>query len=98
MKKEIKENKKEPIKVLQALFSFYHGGAQAMIVNLHKAMDPDRIQFDYIVDHSEYDGLLPTVQELGSSVYYVPAFNGHNILEIRKKWDTFFIPSENRTL
>ena len=90
MKKEIKENKKEPIKVLQAIFSFYHGGAQAMIVNLHKAMDPDRIHFDYIVDHSEYDGLLPTVQELGSRVYYVPAFNGHNVLEIRKNWDTFF--------
>lgn len=83
-------NSGRPIRILQAMFSFYHGGAQAMIINLQKAMDRNKIQFDYIVDHEGYDGLLPVVKELGSEVYYAPAFNGHNITEIRRTWDRFF--------
>ncbi len=86
----IEEKKDRPIRILQAMFSFYHGGAQAMIINLHKAMDRSRIQFDYIVDHEGYDGLLPTVRELGSEVYYAPAFNGHNVKEVRQTWERFF--------
>ena len=90
MSEENIRNTERPIRVLQAIFSFYHGGAQAMIINLHKAMDRNKIQFDYIVDHPEYEGLLPAVKELGSNVYSIPAFNGHNAVELRKKWDRFF--------
>ena len=75
------------IRVLQMIPSFYYGGSQAMIVNLYKAVDREKVQFDFIVDHTEYEGLKETVESLGARTYSVPSFNGLNIKQIRNAWD-----------
>lgn len=80
-------NKKEPIRVLQMIPSFYYGGAQAMIVNLYKAIDRNKVQFDFVVDHTEYEGIKETVESLGAKTYSVPAFNGFNLKQVRKAWN-----------
>lgn len=80
-------NKKEPIRVLQMIPSFYYGGAQAMIVNLYKSIDRNKVQFDFVVDHTEYEGIKETVESLGAKTYSVPAFNGFNLIQVRKAWD-----------
>lgn len=85
----MKNNK--PIRVLQMTASLYHGGSQNMIVNLYKAIDRDKIQFDFIVDHPELDDLKPTVEALGAKVYTMPTFKGSNINEVKKAWKDFFI-------
>ena len=83
------ENK--PIRVLQMTASLYHGGSQNMIINLYKAIDRDKVQFDFIVDHPELNDLQTTVEELGAKVYVMPKFKGTNISEIKKAWNDFFI-------
>ena len=43
----------EKLYVLEMISSLNYGGAQAMIVNLCKAMNRETIQCDFIVDHPE---------------------------------------------
>lgn len=82
------ENK--PIRVLQMTASLYSGGSQNMIVNLYKAIDRNKVQFDFIVDHPELNDLQPMVEQLGAKVYTMPQFKGTNILQVKKAWNDFF--------
>lgn len=83
-------NEMKPIRVLQMIGSLNIGGSQAMIINLYKAIDRTKIQFDFILDHPEACSLVPVVEELGARIYTMPAFNGKNVKEIQKAWSSFF--------
>lgn len=80
----------EPIRVLQMIASFTRGGSQSVVMNLYRNIDRNRIQFDFIVDHSEYSGYENEIKELGGKIFYMPTFKGKNILEVRKAWNNFF--------
>ena len=89
----------EPIRVLQMIGSLERGGSQAMVLNLYKAIDRNRIQFDFVLDHPELNQLQSTVEKLGAKIYYMPAFKGTNLVEIINSWDHFFeIHSEYKIL
>lgn len=81
---------KQPIRVLQMTASLFRGGSQNMIVNLYKAIDRNKVQFDFIVDHPELNDLQETVESLGAKVYVMPQFKGTNIIEVKKAWHKFF--------
>ena len=80
----------EPVKVLEMIASLNYGGSQAMIVNLCRAMNRDKVQCDFIVDHPELMGMAPIVEEMGSKIYVMPTFVGVNIDEIKTAWNSFF--------
>ena len=80
----------KPVKVLEMIASLTYGGSQAMIVNLCKAMDRNRVQCDFIVDHPDMMGMKDIVESLGSKIYIMPTFKGSNVSEIREAWDRFF--------
>ncbi len=80
----------KPVKVLEMIASLNYGGSQAMIVNLCRAMDRNKVQCDFIVDHPELMGMRDIVESLGSKIYILPTFKGANVSEIRKAWDNFF--------
>lgn len=80
----------EPLRALQMIASLYNGGSQAMIMNLYKNIDRNRIQFDFIVDHPEYDYYKETIEQLGGKIYTMPLFNGKNVKEVKKAWNDFF--------
>lgn len=86
-----KKETKKPIRVLQMIASLYYGGSQSMLMNIYKKIDRSRIQFDFIIDHDEYNNYLPLIEELGGKVYKMPSFNGKNIFEIKKAWNDFFV-------
>lgn len=81
----------KPIRVLQMISSLYMGGSQAMIMNLYKNINREKVQFDFVVDHPEYDAYLSLINELGGKVYNVPLFNGRNIKEVKNAWNRLFI-------
>ena len=81
----------KPIRVLQMTASLFRGGSQNMIVNLYKAIDKNKIQFDFIVDHPELNDLQETVESLGAKVYVMPKFKGSNLSEVKKAWNDFFV-------
>jgi glycosyltransferase involved in cell wall biosynthesis len=80
----------EPIRVLHMIGSLNVGGSQAMIINLHKAIDKSKVQFDYVIDHPDHLHFAPIVEALGGKIYTLPTFRGYNFLEVRKAWKNFF--------
>lgn len=80
----------KPVRILQMTASLDFGGSQNMIVNLYKAIDRNRFQFDFIVDHPDLMGLAPAVEKLGARIYFMPQFKGTNVNEVRKAWGSFF--------
>ena len=70
-----------------------------MVVNLYRAIDRTKIQFDFIIDHPDEIYFEKMVTELGAKVYVMPAFTGKNILNIKKKRENFFVDhTENKIL
>lgn len=95
LKKEMKyvpkANENKLIRILHMIGSLDIGGSQAMVINLYKAVDRSKIQFDFVMDHPSANSLVPIVKELGAKIYTMPTFKGGNIKEIRTAWSTFFI-------
>lgn len=81
----------KPIKILQMIASLYRGGSQSIVMNLYKNIDRTKVQFDFVIDHEEYDDYRSEIEELGGKIYIMPTFKGTNILEVKKAWNDFFI-------
>ena len=77
------------IRVLQMIGALETGGSQALVMNLYRHMDRERIQFDFVLDHPDRDDYAAEVRELGGRIYAMPGFHG-NVGEIRRSWDGFF--------
>lgn len=80
----------EPIRVLHMIGSLNIGGSQAMIINLHKVVDRSKVQFDYVIDHSDHLHFAPIVEKLGGKIFTLPTFKGYNFLDVTKAWKRFF--------
>ena len=51
------------------------GGSQALVMNLYRHMDRERIQFDFVLDHPDRDDYAAEVRELGGRIYAMPGFH-----------------------
>lgn len=66
------------------------GGSQMFVMNLYRAIDRSKIQFDFIVDHPQAINFIPEIESLGGKVFYMPLLNGKNLFQVRKAWHEFF--------
>lgn len=80
----------EPIRVLEVLGKMNRGGAEAMIMNLYRKMDRQRVQLDFMVHTTEHCLFDDEIEQLGGHIYRVPRFNIMNILSYWRKWRSFF--------
>lgn len=78
------------IRVLHVLGGLNLGGAETMVMNLYRAIDRTKIQFDFIIHLQQEQAYEKEVLSYGGKIYRFPAFNGKNILEERKLWKQFF--------
>ena len=78
------------IRVLHMIGSLDCGGSQMMVINLYKAIDRSRVQFDFVIDHSDQRALAPVVESLGANIYEMPTYKGVNIGEVKRAWEQFF--------
>lgn len=82
---------KTPVRVLHMIAILEMGGSQSMVMNIYRAIDRKKLQFDFIVDHPDRSSeLRKEIESLGGRVYSFPTFKGINIAQIRKAWDRFF--------
>ena len=79
------------VRVLQMVGSLDIGGSQIMVMNLYRAMDRERVQFDFIVDRPDKMFFAEEIKALGGKVYVMPQFKGTNISKIKKAWKKFFL-------
>lgn len=78
------------IRILHMIGSLNMGGSQTMIMNLYRKIDRKKIQFDFIVDHPDQLYFAEEIKNLGGKIYFMPTFQGKNILSVRCEWNDFF--------
>lgn len=79
-----------PIRVLNVLGTTNLGGAESRVMELYRAMDRSKIQFDFLV-HTDKDGQYSDeIRRLGGRIYNVPRFKVINILTYKKALRDFF--------
>lgn len=81
---------KEGIKVLHVFGELGIGGAEIMIMNIFRVIDPFVVQFDF-VEHTEDKCFFEQeIEEEGSVIYHCPKYNGKNHFQYRSWWKNFF--------
>lgn len=79
------------IRVLQSLSTLDRGGAEAMVMNVYRNIDRQKIQFDFVVnDQPSPYAFEEEVKQLGGRIFKVPKFNGRNFSLYRKAMDQLF--------
>lgn len=78
------------IRVLHVLGGLNRGGAETMVMNLYRAIDRTRIQFDFIVHNEKKQAYTDEILSLGGKIFHFPAFNGLNYFKMKKLWKRFF--------
>lgn len=79
-----------PIRVLQVLGGLEAGGAESFVMNLYRAIDKKKVQFDF-VKHIEHKGVFENeITQMGGKIYRCPQYTGKNHFAYCKWWDDFF--------
>ena len=79
-----------PIRILHMIASLEIGGSQAFVMNLYRNIDREKIQFDFIIDHTHDMYFQKEIESLGGKIFVLPTYRGYNLLEIKKAWHAFF--------
>lgn len=79
-----------PIRVLQVLGGLEAGGAESFVMNLYRASDEGKVQFDF-VKHIEHKGVFEDeITRMGGKIYRCPQYTGKNHFAYCKWWNDFF--------
>lgn len=79
------------IRILHMIGTLGIGGSQAFVMNLYRAIDREKMQFDFIVDRPQDTHFIPEIEKMGGKVYYMPLLNGKNLRQVQKAWHSFFV-------
>ena len=84
----MKNERNKKIRVLHVLRSMKMGGAQALIMNLYKNINRNKIQFDFLLsDKGDYE---PEILEMGGRVFYIPYLTEKGQISYAKELKNFF--------
>ena len=78
------------IRVLQVIGVMDRGGAETMIMNLYRAIDRTKIQFDFLVHERREGDYDAEIRELGGRFFRLPRFVGLNEHSYRMECRTLF--------
>lgn len=79
----------EPIRVLHVLGGLEAGGAESFVMNLYRAIDREKIQFDF-VKHVSHRGVFEDeIVQMGGRIYKCPQYTGKNHIAYCKWWNDF---------
>lgn len=78
------------IRVLHVLGTMNLGGAESRVMELYRAMDKSKVQFDFLV-HTDKEGHYDAeIKKRGGRIYNVPRFRIANIAAYKKALKKFF--------
>jgi glycosyltransferase involved in cell wall biosynthesis len=79
-----------PIRVLNVLGTIDLGGAESRVMELYRALERDKVQFDFLI-HNDVNGhYSKEIKTLGGKIYSVPRFKVTNYFTYKKALETFF--------
>ena len=78
------------LRVLQVIGVMDRGGAETMVMNLYRAIDRNKIQFDFLVHEQREGDYDAEIRQLGGQFFRLPRFTGLNAVTYRKLTRIFF--------
>lgn len=78
------------IRVLHVIGAMDRGGAETVVMNLYRAIDRSRIQFDFMVHEQRTCDYDEEILSLGGAIYRAPRFSGLNAAAYRKVFREHF--------
>lgn len=79
-----------PVRVLNVLGTTNIGGAESRVMELYRALDKSKVQFDFLV-HTDKEGQYSEeIRRLGGRIYHVPRFKVVNLFQYKKALREFF--------
>ena len=66
------------IRVLCVFSTLNRGGAESMCMNLYRAIDRKKIQFDFVKHSNEGDQFEEEIRKLGGKIYIAPQYRVYN--------------------
>ena len=78
------------LRVLHMIGSLEMGGAQNMVMSLYRAVDRNKIQFDFIIDCDTASVFTQEIHRLGGRIFRLPKINEASLSEVRSSWNKFF--------
>ena len=80
----------EPIRILQVIGIMNRGGAEAMIMNLYRHIDREKIQFDFVEHTTEKAAFDEEIISMGGKIYHCPKYTVTNHFQYCQWWNNFF--------
>lgn len=78
------------VRILHVLGGLNRGGAESMVMNLYRAVDRTKIQFDFIVHTDTHQDYTDEILSLGGKIYSFPKYRVYNGLKLTRIWNNFF--------
>ena len=78
------------VRILHVLGGLNRGGAESMVMNLYRAVDRTKIQFDFIVHTDSHQDYTDEILSLGGKIYSFPKYRVYNGFKLMRIWDSFF--------
>lgn len=79
----------EPIRVLHVVSSMGMGGIQTYLMSLYRAIDREKVQFDFLIHIPTEGGFEDEIQQMGGKIFYQPKLTGKNLIPYEKKFRIF---------
>lgn len=80
----------EPARILQVLGVLDRGGAETAVMNVYRAVDTSRVQFDFVCHTEAHGAFTDEILARGGRVFRAPAYRGTNHRAYIRWWDVFF--------
>lgn len=78
------------IRVLQVIGQMNRGGAEAMIMNLYRNVNREKVQFDFVEHTNSECAFDEEIKSLGGKIYNCPRYTGKNHFQYVNWWKNFF--------
>ncbi|MBO5348486.1 MAG: glycosyltransferase family 1 protein [Clostridia bacterium] len=75
----------KPIRILHILQRMEAGGTQALLMNIYRNIDRNKVQFDFLVEYPDKQFYDDEILSLGGKIYYTNLRNDFNIFKFQKK-------------
>lgn len=74
------------IRILHVLGRLDRGGAEAMVMNLYRQVDRNRVQFDFVLHTEDECAYSEEVRSFGGRIFSVPAYSPRSAAGYKRAW------------
>lgn len=77
----------QPIRILQVMASLDRGGAETYLMNIYRAINKDKVQFDFVVNSNQQEyAYEQEIKDLGGRIYRMENYRIVNSISYRNSW------------